>query len=114
MKITKYLIIRGVENRYRSMDLKVDLREKEPKLSLNEIALKLELDVPEKLFKRPVLNALIKVPEAAIMGNTITPEITDNIEKIIKETTGLNMVIRLSEATIDAETGEARDIVPIK
>lgn len=87
MIVIKYLIINNRGG--------VTIREKEPRLAGNEVALRLELDVPDGLFKRPVLKAVMKVPQESIPKTSITPQITDNIEKIIKEATGLEMCVSI-------------------
>lgn len=85
MIVVKYLIINHRGN--------VIVREREPKMAGNEIALRFELNVPDALFGRPTLKAVMKIPEDAVPKTSITPEITDNIGKIIKEVTGLEMHI---------------------
>lgn len=89
MQINKFLIINHKGN--------ITIRERQPKLAGNEIALNLVLDVPDALFDRPTLVARMAIPQAAIPKATITPQITDNIERIVKEATGLNLVVRVVE-----------------
>lgn len=94
MTIYKYLIISATISRYGYVGKpSVALRDREPKLKGNEISLKLALDLPDALFKRPQLEAKMVVPAEAAAKIKITPEITDNIEKIIKETIGLTMAV---------------------
>lgn len=89
MTIMKYLIITKTGN--------VTLRQQEPRLSANEIALRIHLQVPDALFKRPILEARMEIPDEAVPHATITPQIRDNVENLIKEATGLNMVVSLVE-----------------
>lgn len=89
MRIYKFLIINSRGN--------VTIRERQPRLAGNEIALKLSLEVPDELFTRPVLEAKMSIPKDAVPKATITPQITDNIEQIIKEATGLNMIVSVIE-----------------
>lgn len=98
MRIYKYLIIRAVNGRY-GITPRVDLRDREPVLKGNEMSLKLQLDLPDALFKRPQLEAKLVVPETAVPPIKITPETTSNIEKIIRETIGLNVVVSVVEQT---------------
>jgi hypothetical protein len=90
MILIKYLIInhRGA----------IAIRERPPRLSSNEIAVKLELDLPNALFERPTLLARMKIPTEAVPKTKLTPAITDNVEKLIREATGLEMRITLVEA----------------
>lgn len=89
MQINKFLIINSRGG--------ITLREREPNLKGNEIALNLVFDVPDELFKRPVLVAKMAIPQTAVPKSKITPEITTNIEKIVKEATGLNLVVTVIE-----------------
>lgn len=87
MIVQKYLIISKTGN--------IVVRQQPPRLSANEIAVRFSLDVPNELFQRPVLEASMKIPKEAIPATKITPKITDNLEQIIKEATGLNMVVSI-------------------
>lgn len=89
MIIIKHLVINSRRN--------VTIREKPPKLKGNEICLKLELDIPNAIFERPLLVARMNVPASAVPQVTIDTKITDNIEKIIKAQTGLSMVVSILE-----------------
>lgn len=91
MVINKYLVINNRGN--------VTIREREPKLAGNEIALHIKMDVPNAMFARPLLYAEMKIPAEAVPKGKITTEVTDNVEKIIKEATGLNMVVSVIEQT---------------
>lgn len=93
MQISKYLIVNSRGN--------VTMRERPPRLQGNEIAVLLTLAVPDAIFKRPTLEARMVVPNEAVPKATITPKVTDNIEKIIKEATGLNMVVTVMEQEQD-------------
>jgi hypothetical protein len=83
----KYLVINHRGN--------VTVREREPRMAGNEVALRLELNIPDKLFQRPVLEARMSLPAESIPSTKITPKIVDNIEKIVKEATGLNIAVNL-------------------
>lgn len=75
----------------------VTVRSRPPALAGNEIGVHIELDVPSELFQRPILEAKMKIPTEAVPRVKITPQITDNVQKIIKEATGLNMVVSIVE-----------------
>lgn len=97
MKIEKYLVISASEARYGGFNSHVKLVEREPKLKGNEISLRLNLEIPDAVFKRPKLEAKLSVPDTAVSKIAITPDVTDNIERIIKETTGLTMHVGIVE-----------------
>lgn len=89
MIIVKYLVVNHRGN--------VVIREREPSMKGNEIAVRVELNVPDELFERPILRANMKIPKEAVPKVNITAEVTDNIEKIIKQATGLEMAVTLVE-----------------
>lgn len=67
-----------------------------PALDYNEIALKLDIELPDELFSKPRLEATIKVPKDAVSAPVIEAGVIDNVQEIIKQNTGfevrLNMV----------------------
>ena len=89
MILSKYLIINNRGG--------ITIRERQPRLTGNEIAVKFELEVPNALFERPILLARMKIPTEAVPKTKITPAITDNVEKLIREATGLEMHVTLVE-----------------
>lgn len=95
MLIDKYLVIEGKKSRYsyNGFTPHVRLVEREPTLSGNEIAIRIKVEIPDALFKRPTLVAEMRIPNEAVPQTTITPDVTTNIESIIKERTGLDMAI---------------------
>ncbi len=95
MKVDKYLIINSRGG--------IAVRERTPRLGGNEIGLRLVIDIPQKLFERPTLVAEMKIPESAVPKSSITPAITDNVEKLIKEATGLEMRVSIIEQPNDEE-----------
>lgn len=98
MTIQKYLIINSRGN--------VRLAEREPRMAGNEIAVRISLDIPTKIFERPIVQATMKIPDEAVPKTKITPEITDNIQKIIKDATTLNMVVRVVEQPEEEKRGK--------
>jgi len=69
--------------------------ERIPKLKGNQVALRLEIDLPRALFTRPTLQARMVIPDEAVPAVKISPEVTDNISRIIKESTGLTMSVNV-------------------
>lgn len=102
MILDKYLIVSAQGRGYRRT-LKAELREREPQLDGNSIAIHLKVDIPDALFDRPTLEAKMTLPAEAVPKVKITPEITSNIESIIKERTGLNLKVGIAPHEDDAE-----------
>ncbi len=107
MTITKYLIISASKHySYGSYKAKVRLAERVPTLKGNEVSLRLQLELPDAMFERPQLEAKMSVPVDAVPEIKITSDVTDNIEKIIKETIGLTMNVSVVEQPEDNKEEE--------
>lgn len=61
-----------------------------PRLDSNEVAIKLNLQIPSALFTRPSITAEIKIPEDSAPFE-ITADVQDNIASAIKEISGLDV-----------------------
>lgn len=97
MIITQYIIVGGAKSRYGGLTPKLRLVQKVPTLKGNEFSLRLQLDIPDAIFKRPQLSAELTVPDTAVSSININPDVTKKIESIIKETTGLTMNVSVIE-----------------
>ena len=64
-----------------------------PSLGWDEIAIALEIDLPDALFKRPRLEAKITVPEEAAVTGTIESVVADNVQEAIEQATGLTFSV---------------------
>ena len=56
-------------------------------LKWDEIRVKINIDVPDTLFERPVLQANLKVTEEAVEPQEITEEILINTKELIEQQT---------------------------
>lgn len=94
MKAELYLVVQGQESRYLSGQIEmgtVRVTKKKPHTAKNEIALCLQLDIPDALFMKPTLQARVTVPESGGYGPVIDAEVADNIAAIIREQTGFSV-----------------------
>lgn len=87
MFVSKYLVINSRGG--------AKITEREPRLNGNEISLRISLEIPNALFERPRLEAVMKIPVEAIPRTKIVPSLSDNVEKLIKEATGLTMKVNI-------------------
>jgi hypothetical protein len=69
-----------------------------PRCDPHEVAIWLQVDLPEALFKRPNLQARIRVPEAQAPF-VITPEVQQNIAQVVQEQLGITMQISANTDT---------------
>lgn len=96
-KFEGYLCLR--KNYAQTYKLKARVVENSPKLEAGEIAIKLNVELPELLFKRPQLEANILIPESDVPKSIINTVIQDNVEKCIQEVTGAKIVFTVVPAT---------------
>lgn len=85
------------------------LTSSKPALQVDEISVLLSLVIPDALFRRPHLQAEITIPDDASMPQYISSEVQTNLAECIKQVTGLDMKITVSNPT-DSITEE----VPVK
>ena len=93
MKVSNWLIInrRGV----------VGTRKTKPALQWDEIAIKLNLEVPDQLFQRPTIEASVKVNE--LPNNAYDPELIINSIKEIENQTGAKINLTVSHVAEESE-----------
>lgn len=73
-----------------------------PAVSSDEIAVKVEIELPATLFQRPNLEARIKVPERAVQPPHIALEVIDDIERMIHQNTGFTVKLVQVDGKEDA------------
>lgn len=62
----------------------------------DEIYLKLELNVPDALFKRPVINAAVDLSNSDVKQFVISPEIHTDIQGAIESIIGADVKLTVS------------------
>ena len=67
------------------------VRKSKPRLNWDEISIRISLDIPDTMFKRPHVEAIIKVSEDAVRPTEINPEIFINTKKLIEQETGMKV-----------------------
>jgi len=81
------------------------IRKTLPVVSPGHVALRLNLEIPDRLFVTPTLEASVKVPEDAVQAPVIEADVIENIEEVVKAHTGLE--IRLNLIAPEEEGGAA-------
>lgn len=71
------------------------LTSKSPALKPNEQVVKLSVQVPDALFKRPQLKASIVIPESSVSSPVIDATVLDNVREILCQQTGLDVSVSL-------------------
>lgn len=96
MRTTGYLCIKKTGSTYNPKAL-LRVTKTSPALDFNEIAVKLDLELPDELFAKPRLEAKIAVPKEAVSAPVISAEVIDNVQDIIKQSTGFEVRLNLVE-----------------
>ena len=100
MNVTCYLVVQGKKARYgkwrEAGNIKVT--KNKPSTAGDEIAVRIQMEVPDTLFEKPSLNVNLKIPDSVQAGGEITPEMTDNIADIIQAQTGLSVTVSAAES----------------
>ncbi len=95
MVINQYLIISEGARKYSpSVKLVKTLKGTMPS---NSIALKLNIHIPDAIFKKPQLEATIKINESDITKPLINAETIDNIKQVLSQNLGIDMTIQMVE-----------------
>lgn len=69
------------------------VRRTKPALGWDEIAFKVNLDIPDELFRRPTIEATLQVKD--IPNNAYQPEIVLNTVDLIEQQTGAKINFRV-------------------
>lgn len=85
MKLTNWLIINknGIKG----------VRKTKPDLAYNEIAVRINLDIPKELFERPQIEATIKIEE--VPNNVYKPDLIINTKDLIEQQTGAKIDFKI-------------------
>lgn len=104
MNIECWLKVRAVRSRYTQdkrnpdfytpTDLKV-LKSK-PSTRSDEIAVKINLSIPNALFEKPVIEFRVKIPESAATLPTLEADITDDLAVRLEEQLGQRVHLTIS------------------
>ena len=95
-----YLIIKGTPCKYGPRGTYslsgFQTRKKKPDVAADEVAVKLDLKLPAALFDKPLLSAKINV-DGEVPAIELDSETVDNIENLLRSTTGLDVEISVVE-----------------
>lgn len=89
MKVRKFLVV--------SKNGTAKITANKPKLATNEIAIQLNINIPDQLFTKPTLVADINVDEKLATQELISAEVIDNAKQLLSEALGLELRISVVE-----------------
>lgn len=99
MKLKCYLVVQGRKPEYGlNREIKreagaIRLTKKKPSTASDEIAVCLDIEIPDNLFIKPTLHASVSVPDGPPHGGIITADVADNIAAIIHQQTGFSVSV---------------------
>ncbi len=96
MEVRKYLCVRYPLQKGRGYaKATVRITTQLPKLSAQEVALQLDINLPDELFLRPQLKASITVSSDNVSPPVIEAEVLSNISEIVQKELGVDLKINL-------------------
>lgn len=66
-----------------------------PPLAMDEVAVRIQMNLPEMLFARPQLQASLTVKEDAVSPHVITPEVLISTKELLERGTGMSVELRV-------------------
>ena len=75
-------------------------------LKPDEVAISVRLSLPDALFERPQLKAVLTVPDDKVFPHQIDVEVVDDIRQVIAGMTGMDINIVLEGDTPEPEASE--------
>jgi hypothetical protein len=91
MNVEAYLIIGAGKHGlyYQATGLRVT--RKRPDTKSNEIAIRLDLEIPDMLFQKPQLQAKFAIPEDSVSQPVISAAVMDNIAETLSQQLGIKV-----------------------
>lgn len=92
MYLSRYLVV-GQKNPYGKSSAR--LTSKSPALQAHEIAIKLSINIPDEMFKKPTLTATFDIPKDSIKPTEISQIQIDSIQEAVTKELGVSLDINL-------------------
>lgn len=87
MKIKRYLIIKKNGS--------TRVTKQPPAIEWDEVFMLLNIELPDKIFDRPLLQANITIDDKQVQPMVITAETISDVEKVIEERTGFEVKLEV-------------------
>lgn len=68
-----------------------------PHLDFDEVAVQLNLELPDELFRKPTMVADLVIPKDAVQRPNINVEVTESIAEAIRSATGVEVRISVPD-----------------
>jgi hypothetical protein len=73
----------------------IDIRKNKPKLAADQIAVRINLNIPDALFIKPALEVSLRLPEPET-SLELTPEVQERISEAIRDAAGVTAHVSFS------------------
>lgn len=70
-----------------------------PNIDFDQVAVGIDIELPDVLFKKPQITASIKVDEADAAPLLISAETVNNVKDAIETITGIKVLLRVEQPT---------------
>lgn len=91
----------------------VKVRKSKPGLSWNEIAMQLNIEIPDELFKRPTIEATLQVKDIPNTGY-IVPDVVLQTKELIEQQTGAKIDFKVVRDESDEKTHPDKPVQEIQ
>lgn len=71
------------------------IRKTKPDLSRNEVAIKLNLNLPDSLFTQPILQANVEIDKSQVATYPLDTEVAQSIKDAVLQSTGMDLSIQI-------------------
>jgi len=70
---------------------KIEVKKNKPAIRLNQIGIKIKLELPQALFERPVFEATVRVEDQGEASRFLSTDIQEGIQRAIAEQAGMSV-----------------------
>ena len=81
----------------------IRLTKSKPNLKFNEISMKMELSVPDRIFERPTIKGEIRISDDAVAPAELRPEVILQTKELIEQATGFKVELIAVPPTLAIE-----------
>ncbi len=98
MRAEFYVVIKG-ESRgaYKEMRVAPKCFRKKPDVASDEVALKLNIGIPDSLFRRPMIEIKSQIPEPNDPGKELSATVANEIADVIQQQFGVKVLVEAAE-----------------
>lgn len=78
---------------------KTRLSKNRPSLAVDEVSIRLNVDLPDALFTKPRLEASVTIPEEASTPELLSATVVENVREAVESVTGLKFAVTVVQET---------------